>query len=226
MPEYTHVFSRMGGWVGVIIAGVGIIVLLYGAHNIKKGNLMLVNEVSATATITRMYKTSNRNTTSYHIEFRFDTPAGTQNEQARVARSYYNAHRGNQQIPIYYLPDKPGSFELATGSTFEAGQNAWFYGILIIIAGLITSGFFIYHARLAFGLLKTGNQVEATIYEIKESKKNSSLRYGFSIAGDTIEKKSFIRSNNVFAGLQPNQSIPVVYDPKNPKFAFWVNDLL
>ena len=226
MPEYMHVFSRMGGWVGPLVAGVGIIVLLFGAHSIKKGNLLLANEVTATATITNKYKTTGRNTTNYHIELSYDTPMGTRNEKASVERSYYNAHMRSEQVPVYYLPDDPGRFELASGFTLETGQIEWFYGSLIIIAGLIIGGYFIYQARRAFGLLKSGSQIEATIYEIKESKKNSSLRFGFSCAGDAIEKKSFIRSNTVFAGLEPNQSIPVVYDPRNPRFAFWVNDLL
>jgi len=232
LPDFSNVFLRMGGWAALIVAGIGVILLLIGGNDVEKGEVLLANGTSATATITRKSVQSNRRQNggtshTYSIEFEFPTARGTQSEKSVVDPRFFDAHPNGGQFTVFFLPEDPSAFEVSTGSTLSLGKTIRFFGIFALVAGIGATAYLTIRARRAFGLLSNGTQVEAKIYEVIHTKNENRLRFGYIIeSGETLEKKSFSGNRERVMGLGSVKTIPVYYDPKDPKFAFWRDDLL
>ncbi len=140
-----------------LLVGVVLLLLFLGRNDLATWDALIKRGVPISATVTDRYITHSKNSTTYHLKYRFEADGKTFDDSRTIASdSYYTM----QEFTATYLPDSnPPIYQpfVVTPVGRADRLHGWGVGVLAAggLFGLIV-GAFVWHVRCKNYLLRLG----------------------------------------------------------------------
>lgn len=232
-----RIFLRMGGWVValplLLAIAAAVAAATDGRDALGHSTQLAEHGVETMATITgRAREDRLRSPSRRRVTFTFASGSITRGDfavhraEVAVSAGFYDRIQEGGEVPVRYLPDDPSVVELEPGALASEGWNA--AGVSLV---LVTIAFLLFlvvwrQARCAASLRRTGQRTIARAGVAQRRLLATTVEFTFTDAeGRDHQGRTLPRRRRAFGDLAPGRPIEILYDPADPRCAYWVGDL-